>query len=139
MSPKYRPPKKGFPPPVHVIFPVVNNLPSGGSYFSKNPDYLVRMDKRYVTLQTLAKIVRETPHPTQYLCTPREMILHSVFDWELINTHLASLEKEELVVIVQADTLQFYITQKGLDKINSNDPQEDQLQLLIREELGVKN
>jgi predicted transcriptional regulator len=118
-----------------VIFPVVNNLARSSVRFLENPNYLVHMDKRYVTLQTLAKIVRETPHPTQYLCTPREMILHSVFDWELINSHLSSLEKEELVVIVQADTLQFYITQKGLDKINSNDhPEEDKIQLLIRQE-----
>lgn len=120
-----------------MIFLFVNNLGLGAPVFFVNPDYLVYMDKRYVTLQTLAKIVRETPHPTQYLCTPREMILHSVFDWELINSHLSSLEKEELVVIVQADILQFYITQKGLDKINSGEPVEDKLQLLFRQETEV--
>lgn len=120
-----------------MIFLFVNNLGLGAPVFFVNPDYLVYMDKRYVTLQTLAKIVRETPHPTQYLCTPREMILHSVFDWELINSHLSSLEKEELVVIVQADILQFYITQKGLDKINSGEPAEDKLQLLFRQETEV--
>lgn len=93
------------------------------------------MDKRYVTLQTLAKIVGETPHPTQYLCTPREMILHSVFDWELINSHLSSLEKEELVVKVQADTLQFYITQKGLDKVAAETGvTDDRIELLIRQQ-----
>lgn len=93
------------------------------------------MDKRYVTLQTLAKIVSETPHPTQYLCTPREMILHSVFDWELINAHLTVLENEELVVKIQADTLQFYITQKGLDKIASEiNAVEDKVELLIRQQ-----
>ena len=68
------------------------------------------MDKRYGTLQTLANIVRDTPHPTQYLCTPREMILHSVFDWDLIKTHLSLLATEDLVCMIQADNLQLYIT-----------------------------
>lgn len=91
------------------------------------------MDKRYVTLQTLAGIVRETPHPTHYLCTPREMILHSVFDWELIRNHLGLLEQEEMVAISQADTLLFSITEKGYDKIQSMTlPEEDRMQLSIR-------
>src|SRR4051812_38400394 len=94
------------------------------------------MDKRYVTLQTLANIVRETPHPTQYLCTPREMILHSVFDWDLIHNHLSLLATEELVRIIQADTLQFFITEKGLSKINATtEPVDDKLKLLIRKEI----
>ena|ERR1700741_1670839 len=93
------------------------------------------MDKRYVTLQTLANIVRDTPHPNQYLCTPREMILHSVFDWELIHTHLSLLATEGLVMILQADTLQFLITEEGLDKINAmTEPVGDKLRLVIRKE-----
>ena len=93
------------------------------------------MDKRYATLQTLADIVRDTPHPTQYLCTAREMILHSVFDWELIHTHLSLLAKEEMIVMLQADTLQFSITEKGFSKINTmTQPVEDKLKLLIRKE-----
>lgn len=97
------------------------------------------MDKRYVTLQTLANIVRDTLHPAQYLCTPREMILHSVFDWELIHTHLLLLATEELICMIQADTLQFYITQKGLNKISTmEEPVDDKLKLLIRQET-IKN
>ena len=73
------------------------------------------MDSRYTTLNTLAAIVQEKLHPTQYACTPREMILHSSFDWEQILEHLHELVKEELVIISPAETLQFFITQAGLD------------------------
>ncbi|MES2373229.1 MAG: hypothetical protein V4557_11665 [Bacteroidota bacterium] len=98
--------------------------------------YLGAMDKRYVTLQTLANIVRDTQHPTHYHCTAREMILHSVFDWDLIHTHLSLLSTENLVCMIQADTLQFSITQKGLEKINAMiEPVDDRLQLLIRKEI----
>lgn len=79
-------------------------------------DYLVCMEIRYHTLRLLWELVQEAPQPTQYQCMPRELILRSQFDWANIYTHLVSLEKEGLVVIMQADTLQFSITQKGLDK-----------------------
>ncbi|MES2328643.1 MAG: hypothetical protein V4539_03505 [Bacteroidota bacterium] len=93
------------------------------------------MDKRYVTLQTLANIVRDTQHPTQYLCTPREMILHSVFDWDLIHTHLSLLANEEFIRMVQADTLQFFITEKGLEKVNAaTESVDDKMVLSIRKE-----
>ena len=94
------------------------------------------MDKRYITLLTLVGIVRETPHPTQYHCTPREMILHSTFDWELIYKHLLSLYEEGLVLIGQAGTLQFSLTQDGMNKAVSMDqPANDILQLKIRQEV----
>ncbi len=97
------------------------------------------MDKRYITLLTLAGIVREANHPTQYLCTPREMILHSTFDWELIHKHLLSLHEEGFVIIGQADTLQFSLTQTGMDKIISMDePVADKLQLNIRHEIAAE-
>ncbi len=79
--------------------------------------YLGSMDNRYITLAILAQIVLEMTQPTQYACTTREMILHSTFDWELIHKHLQSLAEEGMVVISHADTLQFSITQAGLDKI----------------------
>ncbi len=94
------------------------------------------MDKRYVTLRTLAGIVRDTPHPTQYLCTPREMILHSTFDWDLIHKHLVSLREEGLVLIGQADTLQFSLTSTGMDKaISLDEPATDKLKLNFRKEI----
>ncbi|NCI47192.1 hypothetical protein [Sediminibacterium soli] len=74
------------------------------------------MENRYRTLQTLAAIVAETAHPTQYQCTIREMILRSVFDWNLIHSHLKLLADEGLVNISQGDLLQFSITQAGIDR-----------------------
>ncbi|HEX7691772.1 MAG TPA: hypothetical protein VF408_05255 [Sediminibacterium sp.] len=74
------------------------------------------MENRYRTLQTLAAIVAETAHPTQYQCTIREMILHSVFDWNLIHSHLKSLAEEGLVNISQGEMLQFSITSAGISR-----------------------
>jgi len=79
------------------------------------------MDNRYTTLATLAGIVQETAHSTMYACTPREMILHSTFDWDMIHKHLLALTEEGLVLISQAESLQFSITQAGLDKVAGSD------------------
>lgn len=83
--------------------------------------YLAGMENRYQTLQTLAAIVQEAPQPTLYQCLPRQLILLSSFDWATIYDHLLSLEKEGLVQIVQADNVQFSITQKGIDKMAMGD------------------
>ena len=81
--------------------------------------YLRSMDTRYQTLQTLYKLVKDTPKPTQYQCLPRQLILFLNFDWTTIYTHLGDLEKEGMVLISKADTIQFSITQKGIDKAYS--------------------
>ncbi len=78
--------------------------------------YLSSMDTKFRILVTLWTLVKEIPHPTQYQCLPRQLILQSSFDWATIYTELLSLQNEELVSIVQADTLQFSITQKGIQK-----------------------
>lgn len=79
--------------------------------------YLSGMDKRYVTLQTLYEIVKDEPHPEHYLCTPREMILHATFCWELIHKHLDLLAAEGLVTILhQPETPYFHITARGITK-----------------------
>lgn len=75
------------------------------------------MDNRQTTLQILYEIVKETQHPTQYLCTPREMILHSTFDWSLIDKHLHLLQEDGLVSIKQTDSLYFSITEKGVEQV----------------------
>lgn len=74
------------------------------------------MEIRYQTLQTLASIVKDTPQPTQYQCLPRQLILLSSYDWATIYAHLLALEKEGLVMLVQADNIQFSITQAGIEK-----------------------
>ena len=73
------------------------------------------MDNQYSTLQILAAAVRELPNPTAYFCTPRELILRSNDDWAAIYSHLQLLETEYLVEIMNADSVRFSITQKGLD------------------------
>ncbi len=101
--------------------------------------YLVEMENQYSTLQTLAQIAQEEPNPTHYLCTPREMILHATFDWDLIYKHLLSLQEEAMVIIAQADTLQFSITQKGLDKIQTLEQKSEKLiHLSFKDEVPVK-
>lgn len=77
------------------------------------------MQNQYTTLETLATIVADTIHPTQYAVTTREMILHSNTGWEEIYSHLLLLAKEELVVISPGDRIQFCITDAGLEKVVS--------------------
>ena len=74
------------------------------------------MENRFQTLQLLANLVKDIPQPTNYQCLPRQLILLSSFDWATIYAHLLELEKEKLVQIVQADNIQFSITQKGIEK-----------------------
>lgn len=77
------------------------------------------MDSRYTTLQTLSRIAKEQPNHIQYLTNPRELILHSTFDWDLIHSHLTTLEKEGFVKITQADTLLFSITIAGMEMLST--------------------
>jgi len=74
------------------------------------------MENQYQTLQQLSELVVNAPQPTQYQCLPRQLILVSGFDWATIYSHLMLLEEEGLVRIVQADNIQFSITQKGIEK-----------------------
>lgn len=78
--------------------------------------YLGYMENQYSTLSLLSSIIKEIPQPTQYQCLPRQLILLSNFDWATIFTHLQLLEKEGLVNISQADTIQFSITKEGIKK-----------------------
>jgi len=76
--------------------------------------YLACMETRYETLRLLASLVKEIPQPTQYQCLPRQLILLSSYDWAIIYAHLVELETEGLVQIIQADNIQFSITENGL-------------------------
>jgi predicted transcriptional regulator len=78
------------------------------------------MLEQYETLKTLSLIAEDSPKPTQYLCTPRELILRSNADWDKINRDMRTLASEELVEIVtSAAAPLFSITSKGMDKILS--------------------
>jgi len=75
------------------------------------------MQNQYATLETLARIVEDAVHPAQFAVTTREMILHSNLGWEEIYTHLLLLAKEELVTISSAESIQFCITEAGLERV----------------------
>jgi Fe2+ or Zn2+ uptake regulation protein len=77
------------------------------------------MEIRYRILQTLALMVQEAPHPTQYQCIPREIILRSTFDWAEIYTSLLALQEEGLVKLFDADGIRFSVNQQGLNFANS--------------------
>lgn len=77
------------------------------------------MLSQYETLKILSTIAEGSPKPTQYQCTPRELILRSSADWDSINRDLHKLESEALVQISQAATPVFSITPKGMNKIHS--------------------
>lgn len=96
------------------------------------------MDNTYQTLQTLYRIVREETHPEQYLCTPREMVLHSTFGWDLIHKHLISLAEEGLVILQQLDTPHCYITPEGIELVRSSlnhTPEPEGITLLVKQEV----
>ena len=99
--------------------------------------YLTGMENTYYTLQTLYRIVREEPHPEQYLCTPREMILHSTFGWDTIHKHLLALAQQGLVLLQQLDTPHCYITTQGIETIKStigNEESNQSIGLLVKRE-----
>lgn len=79
------------------------------------------MEARFETLRLLATLVSDAPQPTQYQCLPRQLILLSSYDWATIYSHLLELEKEKFVQIVQADNIQFSITQTGIEKAVSKE------------------
>ena len=80
---------------------------------------LLYMLNEYDTLRTLSLIAAESPKPTQYLCTPREMILKSTSDWDKINNDLKTLAAKSFVQITHADTIRFSITEQGIQKIHA--------------------
>lgn len=81
------------------------------------------MDKRKDTLKVLYNIVKEETHPTLYHCTPREMILHSTFDWELISKHLELLKADGFVEEIQnGNSPSFSITSKGIEDLLQHMP-----------------
>ncbi|SKA01394.1 hypothetical protein [Sediminibacterium ginsengisoli] len=98
------------------------------------------MDNRFITLQTLYNMVKDEPHPDQYVCSTREMILHSTFGWELIHAHLTSLAEEGLVVFKQMDTLHFSLTPEGVAKAATDAAQNPPAELqLISAGLVIAN
>jgi predicted transcriptional regulator len=78
---------------------------------------LFYMTDQYETLHILSEIAEASKKPTQYQCTPRELILQSKADWDKISKDLETLESEALVKITPSNTPLYTITSKGLNKV----------------------
>jgi hypothetical protein len=87
------------------------------------------MQTHYQLLHTIYEIVKNDPQPEHYGCRPRELILRQLQEWSVIQQQLELLEKEELVVTEQQNTLVIRITTAGLEKVkagNSLIPEESE-------------
>ena len=80
---------------------------------------LQMMTAQYETLKILSWIAEKATHPDRYLCNPREMILASKTEWDLMQEHLYDLETEGYVTIASTIPISFSITEKGIKKVNS--------------------
>ena len=77
------------------------------------------MEEAYTTLKTIYEIVKNDPNPQTYLCSAREIILHQLEGWDVIESHLRILEQNGLVVIKQLDRIAISITHKGMEAVTS--------------------
>jgi predicted transcriptional regulator len=67
-------------------------------------------------LLALYTIIKEQAHPELYHCTPRELILHSTFDWDLISKHLELLEADGMIKVEQGNMPSYCMTEKGIQQ-----------------------
>jgi hypothetical protein len=78
------------------------------------------MEDHYELLHTIYEIVKNDPQPERYACRPRELILRRFQEWNMIHQQLQLLEREEMVVLEQQDTLIVRITGLGMEKIRAH-------------------
>jgi hypothetical protein len=71
------------------------------------------MQDHYRTLHTIFEIVRNDPHPLNYLCSTREIILRHQGGWQ--QEHLDALAQEEMIVFKKMERVVICITEKGFD------------------------
>ena len=78
------------------------------------------METKYRTLQTLYDIVKTKPNPQDYQCTPRQIILRLLLEWDVILQHLNSLAEEDLVTVQKIEnSVGISITLQGIEKLKS--------------------
>ncbi|HEU4471829.1 MAG TPA: hypothetical protein VFR58_12130 [Flavisolibacter sp.] len=75
------------------------------------------MEEKDRLLQTIWEIVRLTSQPLNYPCSIREIILRYQGTWEV--EQLNALSQENLINMVNAERVVVYITQAGLDRVQS--------------------
>ncbi len=78
------------------------------------------METKYRTLQTIYDIVKDQRDPHEYRCTPRQIILTQLLEWDIILQHLNSLAEENLVSIQKIEnSMGISITEEGIEKVKS--------------------
>ena len=78
------------------------------------------MEPKYRTLETIYEIVKDKQNPHTYQCSPRQIILRQLLEWDIILQHLNSLSEENLVMIKKIEnSMGILITENGMEKIKS--------------------
>ena len=78
------------------------------------------METKYRTLQTLYDIVKSKPNPHEYQCTPRQIILRLLLEWDVILQHLNSLAEENFVSVQKIEnSVGISITMQGIERLKS--------------------
>lgn len=72
------------------------------------------MDNKYRILQVLYDIVKDHPHPLQYHCNTREILLRLKGNWQ--SEYLEELSRENLIQVKKSSTVVLLLTEKGLEK-----------------------
>jgi hypothetical protein len=75
----------------------------------------------YLTLYSIYQAVKDTKHPSSYICSPSDIILRHPLPWENIIEHLKQLEQEGMAKFHQYNQgFAFSITDDGINRIMKN-------------------
>lgn len=72
------------------------------------------VEEKYLTLQVIYSLVKETMHPTQFACKASEIIIHHNQPWDIILSHLNELATEGLITFIVPSVIT--ITENGIKK-----------------------
>ena len=75
------------------------------------------MQDHYQTLHTIYEIVKDDPHPLNYQCSTRDIILHHDGGWQ--QDHLDMLAEEGMIIFKKLERIFICITENGLSKAKS--------------------
>jgi hypothetical protein len=76
------------------------------------------MEAKYRTLKTIYDIVKDLPNPHTYQCTPRQIILRELLDWNFVLKHIIALAEEGFVTVNKlSDSVTVSITTIGIEKV----------------------
>ena len=72
------------------------------------------MHERYRILQVLYDIIKDDPHPLQYHCSTREILLRLRGTWQ--PEYLEELVREKLIQVKKSNTVVVLLTEMGMEK-----------------------